>query len=1005
MPSLAPSGVRLPVILQSNANHSGHSQGVLRQITTKYSANLLLISEPHVPSLPSYWPRSLKGNAAVGVVTPRVLPITGVFRGDHFVSVSLPGVEVFCVYMPPRLSIANYEVALDALEHRLRQAGCPVIISGDWNARSPLWNDTKECTRGRLLSEWAARLALVIVDTGTAPTCIRWQGSSRVDQTLVSPSIRLSGRVLPDETTSDHSAILLHPARDSRLDCVLPQHRWAFGKANPERVREAWTRRWTGPPHQADADQMVVDLCSAAAVACDEAVGRRKAAPHHRPQYWWNDEIARLHRCSTKTRRQYQRAPRGSHRGIVLYGAWKTARVALKVAIQRSKENSWRSLICDLDNDPWGLAYKIVRKKLRVPIVNPRLSDASFVTDVVSTLFPTGSPVSEVELQLDTEPPLFTQAELRQAVTRCCARNGAPGLDGIPSKIWRYFLEADSRPILTTLNGCLREGKFPLVWKTSRLVLLPKPGKPLDAPNSYRPLCLEDDISKIFERMILQRLESALDRSGGLHPNQFGFRKGRGTVDALSALIQDMESGLNTSGIGLIVSVDVQNAFNSVEWKHIFDVLAFRNIPLYLQRMIRSYLSERTVVYTSPSGVERRFPVTRGVPQGSVLGPWLWNLAYDELLWMPLPTIVTSQCYADDLVLYGYASNSAAVTQAMNRALDRVQSWLRGRNLRTAASKCEVLVVSRRSNLYPTEQLVMDGTPLHKTDLLRYLGIYLDRRLTFAQHIEVACAKAAKATAEVGRLLPNVGGPKASRRRLLCSVATSVLMYGAPIWGKVFWTAKTQRLLEGSMRVCAQRISCSYRTTSTAVSHVLGRTIPGTLLARERADVELELKGVPRPHPRRLLRAVKQTARKKTEERWQNEWDKASTWAHTLIPELRPWLQCRQSVNFYSAMALTGHGSFGSYLHRIGRRPSPECAACGADVDDPYHALYQCPRSTGHRATLESDLSRLGVAIPDWQPGNFAAIIFTSRDHAKVVFDYLTCVMRERFAAERYQPP
>jgi len=82
-------------------------------------------------------------------------------------------------------------------------------------------------------------------------------------------------------------------------------------------------------------------------------------------------------------------------------------------------------------------------------------------------------------------------------------------------------------------NACLREGIFPRRWKVQKLLLLNKPGKPLGEASSYRPICLLDTVGKVFEKLISKRLNLAVDAAGGLYPTQFGFRKGKYTLDAI----------------------------------------------------------------------------------------------------------------------------------------------------------------------------------------------------------------------------------------------------------------------------------------------------------------------------------------------------------------------------------------------------------------------------------------------------------------------------------------
>jgi len=80
-----------------------------------------------------------------------------------------------------------------------------------------------------------------------------------------------------------------------------------------------------------------------------------------------------------------------------------------------------------------------------------------------------------------------------------------------------------------------------MAWKTAKLVLVPKSNKPLDQPSSYRPICLLNTMGKFFERIIKCRLESYLEGSAGLNNRQYGFRRGKSTVDAIYKVMETVE--------------------------------------------------------------------------------------------------------------------------------------------------------------------------------------------------------------------------------------------------------------------------------------------------------------------------------------------------------------------------------------------------------------------------------------------------------------------------------
>lgn len=138
---------------------------------------------------------------------------------------------------------------------------------------------------------------------------------------------------------------------------------------------------------------------------------------------------------------------------------------------------------------------------------------------VVDTLFPyvrESSELPELSLSSNTwsEELEVSKSELEQAVNRLSARNTAPGPDGIPGRVWVLTQDVLGNRLRQLFNG---NGMFPAIWKEARLVLLKKEGRPEDSPSAYRPICLLDEVGKLFERIIATRLNIHLVREGPVY--------------------------------------------------------------------------------------------------------------------------------------------------------------------------------------------------------------------------------------------------------------------------------------------------------------------------------------------------------------------------------------------------------------------------------------------------------------------------------------------------------
>jgi len=200
-------------------------------------------------------------------------------------------------------------------------------------------------------------------------------------------------------------------------------------------------------------------------------------------------------------------------------------------------------------------------------------------------------------------------------------------------------------------------------------VLLKKGNKPDGVPSFYRPLCLLNDAGKILEFLLARRLEEHIEGTGGLSHNQYGFRKGRSTDDAVIQLHNTIVHGIEFSKFDLAVSIDIKNAFNSVRWPDILAPLTRRRVPQHLLNMFRSYFSGRSVTVQAncAQGGTAEVTVSGGVPQGSVVGPLLWNITFDTVLGTDLPNGAKLLGFADDTLVVTCAKTVNELEELTNR--------------------------------------------------------------------------------------------------------------------------------------------------------------------------------------------------------------------------------------------------------------------------------------------------------------------------------------------------
>ena len=950
--------------LQLNLNHCIAAQDLLQQTARERHIDVAILSEPHhcMTSCPRTWVTDSSGKAALWICGSPTNVFANIKAFNGFVRARYGNLWIYSCYLAPSMQLNEFTSALEELAEDAR--GRKVIIAGDFNAWAMEWGSQSTNARGHTLLEIFATLDVALLNTGQEYTFSRAGYGSVIDITFVSPSLFRDARwsLCDSYTGSDHSALLFTIGEPSGRAPTVWREAYRLDTFNPIAFSEAIQSLNTSGNAEDRACQMVTQVQS----ACNASMQRRKQFTRHQaPMYWWTEEICQLRTECIHARRSYQRA-RGRSNFIAKQQAYQVARRQLKKAIRTSKREYFLDLCDSAELDPWGRAYKTVVKRLYAgKQVQP--TDRLELKSIVETLFPDRrSSIHESHSAPARQDAIIgdiaevTDDEIA-AIARKLRPNSAPGPDGIPNRALKLALALHPGAFTELFNACLTQLTFPASWKAQNLVLLPKADKPPEEPSSYRPICLLDTLGKVFEKLICNRLESAIVGAGGLSPNQFGFRKAMSTTDALSKVV-----GLATSAIQgsrwkhgskqycIIATLDVKNAFNTASWDMILDALAQYNIPKYLIETIRSYFRGRTLMYNTSEGVQTHI-VSAGVPQGSVLGPLLWNLMYDGVLRLELPAGAHSIGFADDVAVVAIGKELKDTEDMCSAGISRIRDWLTGAGLDLAAHKTEAVLVSSRK-IVETAYIKIGDITIASKRAIKYLGVMLDTRLTFREHLDYVHKKAADSCRALSRIMLNTRGPKQQRRLLLMSVMRSVILYAAPIWSRAMATPSYSRGVRATYRLSAIRVSCSFRTVSDDAALVIAGMLPLEDLVAEVVERSTR-------HPARGFRNATRTS---STERWQRRWNISTKgrWTHTLIPELEPWFNRKHGeINFYLSQILSGHGCFRSYLKRFGHEESDECTWCGRGmVEDAKHVFFDCGRFQEERSCLEASVGRsIGV--------------------------------------------
>lgn len=362
--------------------------------------------------------------------------------------------------------------------------------------------------------------------------------------------------------------------------------------------------------------------------------------------------------------------------------------------------------------------------------------------------------------------------EVQKALEDVDVSKGA-GVDGLPPLFLKHCASSLAFPVACLFNQSLAEKTFPAIWKTARIVPIHKSGSTYCVKN-YRGISILCSLGKVFESMvqsILYRVAQPL-----ISEHQHGFVKHRSTTTNLmcytSVLFKEIEGRNQIDSI----YVDFSKAFDVVPHDYAVEKLKYMGFPEHITGWLHSYLTDRKASVSVNSVCSREFTISSGVPQGSVLGPLIFILFVNDVCFrLKSP----KQMFADDLKFYRVIS-SVLDCLALQNDIDELLMWCHENGMKVNVTKCKVISFTRRINTISHPYSIGSDT-LERVNSIRDLGVTIDSKLRFHEHISSVGAKAFAVLGFIRRH-SSYFTDVYTLKTLFCTLVRSILEYAVQIW-------------------------------------------------------------------------------------------------------------------------------------------------------------------------------------------------------------------------------
>ena len=371
--------------------------------------------------------------------------------------------------------------------------------------------------------------------------------------------------------------------------------------------------------------------------------------------------------------------------------------------------------------------------------------------------------------------------EVRQIISSL--KNSSAGWDELPTFVAKKCVDSYIEPLTYLINKSFMGGVFPKELKLARVVPIFKAGDSALVTN-YRPISVLSFFSKILEKIMYNHVLHFMDMHDIFYERQFGFREKHSTQQAIITLVDRITHSLDRGDIVISVFLDLKKAFDTVDHQILLKKLSAYGIRGNILQWFKSYLTDRSqyVIYDGKQSMTHN--IKCGVPQGSILGPLLFIIYVNDVC--NVSNLLLSIMYADDTAVLLSGKSLNDLLDILNTELDLLCNWLQSNTLSLDTQKTFFLLFHRTRIKDTNIVITMNGYAINRVNSLKYLGVIIDQKLNWIEHIAYVRNKISKGVGIMFKARAVLD--KKSMMNLYYLYIYPYLIYCIEVWGTALKT-------------------------------------------------------------------------------------------------------------------------------------------------------------------------------------------------------------------------